>query len=153
MPPNIRFFAGFRSSLAFRYSVTFMVRFRKFNSTPPLFGLSSFLRNRQRQSALSFVVVHWRSLAFVYEQASLIPKRGSSLRFLFRVCSPSGSCSSRIRLLEERSERFSVVPAAYRALLLPSRFASLAQGGSLGVCYLCLRKSRRAAVAAFREHR
>src|SRR5947199_9561967 len=27
----------------YRYSVTFMVRLRKFNSMPPLFGLSSFL--------------------------------------------------------------------------------------------------------------
>src|SRR5437667_1302427 len=43
MPPNVRFFAGFTSSLPFRYSVTFMVRLRKFNSRPPLFGLSSFL--------------------------------------------------------------------------------------------------------------
>ena len=41
--PNVRFFAGFTSSLAFRYSVTLMVRLRKFNSTPPFFGLSSFL--------------------------------------------------------------------------------------------------------------
>src|SRR6266567_2867943 len=36
-------FAEFTSSLPFRYSVTFMVRLRKFNSRPPLFGLSSFL--------------------------------------------------------------------------------------------------------------
>jgi len=34
---------GFTSSLPFRYSVTFMVRLRKSNGMPPLFGLSSFL--------------------------------------------------------------------------------------------------------------
>src|SRR5437870_4833795 len=36
---------GTRSAVAelYRYSVTFMVRLRKFNSMPPLFGLSSFL--------------------------------------------------------------------------------------------------------------
>src|ERR1700676_5607903 len=34
MPPNVRFFAGFASSLAFRYSVIFIVRLKKFQSTP-----------------------------------------------------------------------------------------------------------------------
>ena len=43
MPPNVRFFAGFTSSSAFRYSVIFIVRLKKFQTTPPLFGLSSFL--------------------------------------------------------------------------------------------------------------
>ena len=43
MPPNVRFFAGFTSSLAFRYSVMFIVRLKNFRITPPLFGLSSFL--------------------------------------------------------------------------------------------------------------
>ncbi len=43
MPPNVRFFAGFTLSLAFRYSVIFIVRLKKSQSTPPLFGLSSFL--------------------------------------------------------------------------------------------------------------
>src|SRR5262245_7524733 len=41
--PNVRFFAGFTSSLAFRYSVIFIVRLKKFQTTPPLLGLSSFL--------------------------------------------------------------------------------------------------------------
>jgi hypothetical protein len=40
---NVRFFAGFTSSLAFRYSVIFIVRLKKFEITPPLFGFSSFL--------------------------------------------------------------------------------------------------------------
>src|SRR5713101_8048262 len=43
MPPNVRLFAGFTPSLAFRYSVIFIVRLKKFQSTPPVFGLSSSL--------------------------------------------------------------------------------------------------------------
>jgi hypothetical protein len=42
-PPNVRFFAGFTSSLAFRWSVMFIVRLKKFRTTPLLFDLSSFL--------------------------------------------------------------------------------------------------------------
>src|ERR1700704_5758458 len=42
-PPNVRFFAVFTLSLAFRYSVIFIVRLKKFQTMPPLFGLSSFL--------------------------------------------------------------------------------------------------------------
>src|ERR1700704_3441707 len=34
MPPNVRFFAGFTSSLAFRYSVIFIVRLKKFQIAP-----------------------------------------------------------------------------------------------------------------------
>jgi hypothetical protein len=41
--PHVRFFAGFTSSLAFRYSVTFIARLTKFQTTPPPLGLSSFL--------------------------------------------------------------------------------------------------------------
>ena len=41
IPNNVRFFAGFTSSLAFRYSVTFTVRLTEFHSTPALPGLSS----------------------------------------------------------------------------------------------------------------
>src|SRR5258708_610749 len=41
--PNGRFFAGFISSLPSRYSVMFIVRLKKFQITPPLFGSSSFL--------------------------------------------------------------------------------------------------------------
>src|SRR5216684_7623524 len=44
MPPNVRFFARFTSSLAFRYSVIFIVRLKNFQSTPPVFGLSSFMQ-------------------------------------------------------------------------------------------------------------
>jgi hypothetical protein len=40
---NVRFFAGFTSSLPFRYSVIFIVRLKKSQTTPPLLGLSSFL--------------------------------------------------------------------------------------------------------------
>src|SRR5436190_4273701 len=43
MPRNVRFFARFTLFLAFRYSVIFIVRLKKFQSTPLLFGLSSFL--------------------------------------------------------------------------------------------------------------
>jgi hypothetical protein len=43
MPPNARFFAGFTSSLLFRYSVMFIVRLQNFRTTPPSFGLSPFL--------------------------------------------------------------------------------------------------------------
>jgi hypothetical protein len=38
-----RSFAGFTSSWPFRYSVISIVRLKKFQTTPPLFGLSSFL--------------------------------------------------------------------------------------------------------------
>ena len=38
----MRLFARFISSLAFRYSVIFIVRLKRFQTTPPLFGLSSF---------------------------------------------------------------------------------------------------------------
>src|SRR6266480_5333018 len=41
---NVRFFAGFTLSLAFRYSLTFIVRLKKFQTTRPLFGVSSFLQ-------------------------------------------------------------------------------------------------------------
>src|SRR4030095_940507 len=34
MPPNVRFFARFTLSLALRYSVTFIVRLKKFQITP-----------------------------------------------------------------------------------------------------------------------
>src|SRR5882762_4684086 len=43
MPPNVQSFAGFTSSLPFRYSVIFIVRLNKSQTTPPLLGLSSFL--------------------------------------------------------------------------------------------------------------
>src|SRR5580658_10850739 len=42
-PPPVRFFAGFTSSLAFRYSVTFIARLTKFQTTLPLLGLFLFL--------------------------------------------------------------------------------------------------------------
>ena len=45
-PPKLlhfRFFAGFTSSLAFRYSVTFMIRLRILTTTPPVLGMSFFL--------------------------------------------------------------------------------------------------------------
>jgi hypothetical protein len=42
-PPQVRFFAGFTSSLAFRYSVIFIVRLKDFETTRPQLGLSSFL--------------------------------------------------------------------------------------------------------------
>src|SRR5438477_13219906 len=43
MPANVRFFAGFTSSSPCRYSAMFIVRLSNFQTTPPLFGLSSFL--------------------------------------------------------------------------------------------------------------
>jgi hypothetical protein len=43
MPPNGRFFVGFTSSLAFRYSVIFIVRLKNFRAMPPQLGMSSFL--------------------------------------------------------------------------------------------------------------
>src|SRR5215470_8350323 len=44
MPPNVQFFARFTSSSAFRYSVIFIVRLKKSQTTPLLPGSSSFLR-------------------------------------------------------------------------------------------------------------
>ena len=44
MEPNVRLFAGFTLSLAFRYSVTFTGGLKKFQTTPTLFGLSLFLQ-------------------------------------------------------------------------------------------------------------
>jgi|ERR1700687_4588132 len=44
MRTNVGFFAGFTSSLAFRYSVIFIVRLKQFQTTPPQLGLSSFLQ-------------------------------------------------------------------------------------------------------------
>src|SRR6266850_3471000 len=44
MPPNVRFFAGFTSSLPFRYSVISIVRLKNFRTMPPQLGLSSFLQ-------------------------------------------------------------------------------------------------------------
>src|SRR3981081_3584077 len=35
MPPNVRLFAGFTSSSAFRYSAIFIVRLKNFQTTPP----------------------------------------------------------------------------------------------------------------------
>src|SRR5438445_9801631 len=43
MPPNVRFFARFTSPLAFRYSVIFIVRLKKFQTTRPQLDLSSSL--------------------------------------------------------------------------------------------------------------
>ena len=40
---SVRLFAGFTSSLAFRYSVIFIVRLKDFLTMPLLPGLSSFL--------------------------------------------------------------------------------------------------------------
>lgn len=42
-PRNVRFFAGFTSSVAFPYSVTFMIRPRILTTTPPALGMSFFL--------------------------------------------------------------------------------------------------------------
>jgi hypothetical protein len=43
MPPNVRFFAGFTSSLAFRSSAISIVRLKDFPTMPLQLGLSSFL--------------------------------------------------------------------------------------------------------------
>src|SRR3974390_124155 len=43
MPPNVRFFAGFTSSVAFRYSVTYMIPLRTLRIMPPVSGISFFL--------------------------------------------------------------------------------------------------------------
>src|SRR5580692_6282513 len=43
MLPNVRFFAGFTSSVAFRYSVIFMIRLRILTTMPTVLGMSFFL--------------------------------------------------------------------------------------------------------------
>src|SRR5207244_7162670 len=43
LSPNVRFFAGFTSSLAFQYSVMFIVRLKNFQTMLPQLGMSSFL--------------------------------------------------------------------------------------------------------------
>ncbi len=50
MRPGVQFFAGFTLSLAFRYSVIFIARLKKSQTTPPLFGFSSYLCLSSRDS-------------------------------------------------------------------------------------------------------
>src|SRR5882762_3134798 len=47
MPPNVRLFAGFTSSLAFRSSVIFIVRLKKFQSTLPCIRKSILEADRE----------------------------------------------------------------------------------------------------------